>query len=87
MRSVSLHWSSLIAALGVGAGAFYLAGARRRQRARAAEPWAKDRVVIDGATPPPRAAYEARPAPEANASSSSRLESEAEDFDPLSQRW
>ncbi len=90
MRSiVQLDFGFMV---GVGVG-LALAGvtvvtveAARRMRTRRAL-WADHMPVIDGVHPPAVAELEARPAEEANASEVPRLESEAVDVPPTSQRW
>lgn len=81
-----------VAGLGLGlalAGVTVLTvGATRRMRARRMEARAAEHVpVIDGVHAPEPPALDARPAEEANALEIPRLESEALDVAPMSQRW
>ena len=61
-------------------------GAARRMRMRRRAD-GEHVPVIDGVHAPPPPALDARPAEEANAPEIPRLESEAPDVPPMSQRW
>ena len=89
MRFEFQLYPGFMAGIGVGlalAGVTVLTvGAARRTRARNA---ANDRVpLIDGVHDPAPPELDARPAEEANTLEVPRLESEAPDVPPLSQRW
>ena len=81
---------AFVAGLGLGlalAGVTVLTvGAARRMRSRRL--MAREHIpVIDGVHAPETPALDARPAEEANALEVPRLESEALDVAPMSQRW